>query len=47
MTSQVVVKFPAELLQEARSATAESRRGFDEVMVRSVQAGLHSLKMAS
>jgi hypothetical protein len=47
MTSPVVVNFPTELLQEAQSAATESRRGLDEVMVRSVQAGLHSLKMTS
>jgi hypothetical protein len=47
VTSQVVFNLPTDLMHEAQSAASEAQRGFEEVMVRSVQAGLHSLKMAS
>ena len=47
MTSQVIFNLPTDLMLEAESAASEAQRGFEEVMVRSVQAGLHSLKMTS
>jgi len=47
MTSQVIFNLPTDLMHEAESAASESQRGFEEVMVRSVQAGLYSLKMTS
>jgi len=47
MTSPVSFNLPTDLMHEAESAAIESQRGFEEVMVRSVQAGLHSLKMTS
>jgi len=47
MTSPVSFNLPTDLVHEAESAATQSHRGFEEVMVRSVQAGLHSLKMTS
>jgi hypothetical protein len=47
MTSQVIFNLPTDLMHEAESAASDAQRGFEEVMVRSVQAGLHSLKMTS
>jgi hypothetical protein len=47
VTSQVVFNFPTDLLNEAQSAATESRRGLEEVVVRSVETGLHSLKLSS
>ena len=47
MTSPVSFNLPNDLMHEAESAASESHRGLEEVMVRSVQAGLHSLKLTS
>jgi hypothetical protein len=47
MTSPVSFNLPTDLVHEAESAASQSQRGFEDVMVRSVQAGLHSLKMTS
>jgi hypothetical protein len=47
MTSQVIFNLPTDLMHEAQSAASDAQRGFEDVMVRSVQAGLHSLKLAA
>lgn len=47
MTSLVSFQLPTETLHDAESAATNTHRALDEVMVRSVQAGLQSLKMAS
>ncbi len=47
MTSQVIFNLPSDLVHAAESAAVASHRAFEDVMVRSVQAGLHSLKMTS
>lgn len=47
MSTQVSFHLPTDLMQEAESAATAMHRGFEEVMVRSVQAGLHSLTMTS
>lgn len=47
MTSQVIFNLPTDLIHEAETAASQAQRGFEDVMVRSVQAGLHSLRMTS
>jgi hypothetical protein len=45
MTSQVIFNLPTDLVHQAESAATELHRDFEEVMVRSVRAGLHSLTL--
>lgn len=47
MTSPITFNLPTDLVHEAESAATQTHRGFEEVMVRSVQAGLHSLRLTS
>jgi hypothetical protein len=47
MTSPVTFNLPIDLLHDAESAATTTHRGLEEVMVRSVQAGLHSLRLTS